>query len=576
MAISDPSNLKDECFDSAEPSGLIKDAEKGDLQAMFELASLIREDAFSVKCLKIAYNWFEKAHQEGHLKSGIELARMLINGEGVEQEIQEGTKRLQQFIKLDMPEAHYYFAYFSFVGIFPRSLKIIQKHLKQAIRLGSEEAIELSEEVSQLQENNDYLEEKRFQKLKETMQQYPFMKVSYFQFITSVKSAQLLEDHVGKALQGDLNSIETIYDIYPIDHEAKSFWFNQYLTYSQHQLALNNNIKTDSQDLSLSKRPHALNLATSLYPKTQLRFSFPESIPLFIADHLQDQFDLIDQVKKLLKKNLTDHSNVVIHATIAKALVRKMLYHVSNIYNLSNQPLNDHPVGLLQLVLKMVIHLFYVNIGDFRTYNADQRYFETVISKGNTFDLIPSLLSSVKSFDELQKDAIYYSDDSFDLPLIYQYDEGHEQFLFESLDAWLSDDNHQKDGQGFLLAWVALHTIIFQVSWDESSSLSLKANRHQQFYLSIEMLVERFYGTFKLEELPLIIQNLWLNDLIQNYMYQNVLEQLFEDYDKRFETNFDEDTYYDDDDDWDDDWDDDDEESTEELSHDSKRYIGSK
>ena len=577
MINSSASPFKNDCFESLDQSHLIEDAEKGDLHAIYELASLVLEGAISDECLSEAYSWFEKVNNQGHLKSGLQMARMLILGEGVKQDVKEGTKRLQQFIKMDLPEAHYYYAYFSFLGIFPREIKTIQKHLKQAIQLGSEAAVMLSEELNKRLESDDYLEEKRFQKFKQSMRQYPSIQDSFFQVITSAKSAQLIEEHIEAALKGNLNSIEIIYDIYPADHEAKQFWFNHYLGNSQDSLALKLNFKSDSQNVSLNRRPHALNLTSSLYPKIKLRFPFPESIPLFLSSHLQDQFELIDRVKKSLKQNLTDSSYIVLHASIAKALVRKMLYDVSNIYDLANQPVREHPVGLLNIIFKTVIQVFYTNLGDFRSYTADLRYFHMVISKGNTFDLVPSLLKSVKSFDEFQKDAIYYVEDSIDLPSIYQTDEETEQFLLKSIDEWLSADNLKVHGQGFLLAWVALHTIIFQVSWDETTPLPLKAKLYHQFYASIETLVERFYGTFNLEALPETLHQFWLNDLIGNFMYQNVLEHLFESYDDRFGTYSDDETYTIDEDDWDDDWDDeDDEESLEELPHDSKRYIGSK
>lgn len=525
-----------ECMNKINPHLLVDEDFKDDPSSLYQIAIEIKETSPTDKCLIIAYQYFEIAYQKGHFQSGVEMSEMLIKGEGIIKDPYKGQRILESLAKMKSAQAHYQLAYLAYYGFLKRDPKFIKRHLDKAIKFGHHDASDLAAEFKGLLKAKDYLFEKDYQEFKRKVQSRILLPEVFFTKMTSKKESIEYLLHLDDALNHDLKSIEILHHLHKDSQEAQQYWFHRYLDAHPDFNSMNKTIQTHDLSPTTTLTPHALNLEQVEVKNFQPHPDFPSKIPLLMQSHLFIHQKAYQTLKNGLAHRFRDKSIYLSHSLLAKAVVRKLLYHVSKMYDLKTKSIENHPTELIHELFRYVIHTIRLYHGDLTIRSGEASYFLTLLNQGDTFDRVPSMAKTLHYFNHQLTLSRSMIEAYEHLPWTPSFKEDKEPLLFSYLDQWGSDVSLQKDVKAILLCIVGLHISLHQAAFEIDPPIDKKADIYIQFYQILYTFLSRFYGIFTKENLIQLTEKFWHNDLKNGFIQKNQLALLFENYEKHFDT----------------------------------------
>lgn len=524
-----------ECLKKTNPHLIVDEDFQEDTSRLYQIASGIKEKNPKDTCLAVAYQWFEIAYQKGHLLSGVVMSEMLIKGEGTQKDTDKGLWVLKNLAKNKSAEAHYHLAYLAYQGFLKRDSKFIKKHLKKAIKLDHSDAVDLSIEFNKLIKAKDYLSEKDYQSFKNQVQMRITLPDFFFSTMTSKKESYEYLLHLDAALNHDQKSIEILHQLHKNAQKAQQFWFHRYLEALLNFIRMNKAPQKNNLTPTTLKTPYALDLEDVQVKNFEPHSHFPIKIPLLMQSHLLDHQQAYQSLKNTLANRFHNKPIYLSHSLLAKATVRKLLYHVSKIYDLNHKPIENHPTELIHDLFRYVIKTINLYHGDITVHSGDQSYFLTLLNQGDTFDRVPSMAKTLHYFSHQLKLSQSMIEAYQHLNMPHPFNDDVDIQLFFHLDQWCIDNQMRKETKAILLCIVGLHTSLKFAALEKDLSFDKKAEIHVQFYQTIYTLMSRFYGVFKKDSLSQVTEKFWHTDLQNGFIQKNELAILFENYEEDFD-----------------------------------------
>ena len=502
-----------------------QEALEGDEESMYTLGlRYMQGDEVEVDYEK-AYFWLDLAVQKGVEEAKNNLAILLLNGVGCNQDVDRAKGYLIDLAQNDDVDAQNNLAYFSFVGeYFTRNRDFILKYARAAAEQGEEKSANIVNLIERLDSdtNDAYLEGKRFYDFLNKVQSCSAVPQAVLYEVYSTSDAQIILDTIEAAENGEIAAIEKIIPTMNNNEEALRYWYQKYINH-------NVNAVLEKQDyLDIAGRKFFQEKFVKPYQGKSITFDYDDVvtqtntyIPTYLIKILNFNSHQYAQGAQSIEEQYSSRlffvGNNIAPLEFVKSLIRIVLIEFKSLEKKrgeSSFDLTVHVESFFRYVISLVDAYTY-DTDELSSFDGD---FGHIFAGNETFDVVSPFKNQALAFVEKMES---HQD------LLSAYDEkgwDSESYLsvegsfFNLLETTFANDEGMDSFKNIMFSLVALHNVFqFAGQNNEDYPFHQKMKIQKTFMLSTASMIERYKFLYDRHDLMTELRTFWTETTKNNF-----------------------------------------------------------